>query len=290
MNLDDLRIFCAVAQHRSFSGGAKHLGLPAATVSRRIVALEKDLASTLLHRHTRSVQLSDMGLDLFKQAAPLIEELGSIEQQAHSRQQDVGGRLRLQIPLELFGDEILTCLLGFQQVYPAIQLECQHYVGANHHPPEEFDLTLIAFELNLPSSSWIALPLLSLSQGIFAAPSLVQQDKITLSKLTELNLIARCHEQLWHFRHGSHVESLSIDSHFRVDSLALQIQAAINGVGAIKAPNNAVAQAVRAKKLRRLPTELPPVALSVALYYRSRAQPQRVKVFMDYLQRFLANA
>jgi hypothetical protein len=53
MHWDDARIFLAVAREGSFSSAAKPLGVQHSTVSRRIHALEKQLASPLLERHNR---------------------------------------------------------------------------------------------------------------------------------------------------------------------------------------------------------------------------------------------
>jgi len=287
MNLEDLRVFCAVAQHQSFSAAASLIRIPAATVSRRIAALEQSLGSKLLHRTTRSVQLSDTGLALLQRAAPLLEEFTALEQDTLTRQNQARGTLRLQIPLELFADDLLNCLHGFQQSYPEIDLVCAQYLGSNHRPPEDFDLTLICYEVGLPDSDWIATPLVSLAQGIYGSPQLALQQTLAPGALADLPLIARCDQTLWHFRYQNVIESVKIKSRLRLDSLTAQIQAASKGLGLIKAPKGAVEKLVQESQLLPVATTLPPVALSVSLYYRGRVQPLRVKVFMDYLQQYL---
>jgi DNA-binding transcriptional LysR family regulator len=289
MHLDDLRIFCAVAKAGSFTVAASILNMPVATVSRRVNALEASLKTTLLHRTTRAVQLTESGNTLMQRAAPLLEEFENLKLEALSNQQAPRGILRLQIPQDLFASNWIECLQGFMQRYPEISVECYEYLGWNHKPPEEFDLTLLCYELDLPSSNWIARSLLSLTQGIFAHKKFAPKDSIAPESLKQYPLISRSNESVWHFRHAAQIESIAVNSKLTLSSLSQQIQAAQNGMGLIKAPLSAVNDAIRSATLVPIATTLLPVALNVSLYYRSRVQPARVSVFMDYLQRYIAN-
>ncbi len=290
MNLDDLRVFCAVAQQRSFIAASKQLAIPAATVSRRISALEHSLGHPLIHRSTRSVDLSEQGKTLLARAEPLIEEFESLKQETWAEQQQTQGKLRIQIPQELFADNFIECLKGFMADYPLVDVHCRQYLGWSHQAPESFDLTLICYEMSLPDSDWISLPLLSLNQGLFAAPEIANSLKQPLSPeyLPEQKCISRCDESQWFFRHADQLKAINVNSRIKLDSLSQQIKAATQGMGIIKAPLSAVNEQVQNKSLIAIESTDKPVALSVSLYYRSRIQPRRVKVFMDYLQRYLA--
>ena len=285
MGLDDVRIFCAVAATGGFSTAAARLEMPVATVSRRVSMLEQSLGHTLLHRNTRSLELTDFGKNLFTGAAPLLEEFELLTRETLSRQTQPKGTLRIQVPQELFADNLIDCLGGFMASYPDIDVHCRQYLGWKHYSPEDFDLTLICYELDLPASDWIAIPLLSLSQGVFASRELQVEQPLTPAAMANYPIISRYGESRWHFRYGTQFESVAIVSRLQLDSLALQIEAAQQGLGLIKAPLNAVSDST----LVQLQTSLPLAALSVSLYYRSRIQPARVRVFMDYLQRYLAS-
>jgi hypothetical protein len=56
--LDAMQIFVRVAELSSFTAAAESLGLPKATVSLAVQQLENLLGTRLLHRTTRSVQLT----------------------------------------------------------------------------------------------------------------------------------------------------------------------------------------------------------------------------------------
>ena len=61
MQWDDARIFLAVAREGSFSNAAKRLGVQHSTISRRISALEKKLATSLVERKASGYVLTEAG-------------------------------------------------------------------------------------------------------------------------------------------------------------------------------------------------------------------------------------
>jgi molybdenum-dependent DNA-binding transcriptional regulator ModE len=56
--LDTIQVFLKVAELESFSGAARQLGLPNATVSAAVRQLEQQLGTRLLQRTTRRVQMT----------------------------------------------------------------------------------------------------------------------------------------------------------------------------------------------------------------------------------------
>lgn len=61
MELEQLRIFLAVAEARSFSGAARRLFVSHSTTSRTVAALEEELGVRLLERDRHSVSLTPAG-------------------------------------------------------------------------------------------------------------------------------------------------------------------------------------------------------------------------------------
>ncbi len=72
-----LTAFAAVAEHRSFTKAAAHLGISALSVSGAVRSLEEDFGVRLLNRTTRRVALTDAGeqlLDLLNPAFANIDK------------------------------------------------------------------------------------------------------------------------------------------------------------------------------------------------------------------------
>ena len=81
MELEQLRIFAAVAKYKSFSEAARRLYISHSTTSRAVSALEKELDVRLVERDNRVIDLTAAGKVLAEEAARLLE----LEQAAAER-------------------------------------------------------------------------------------------------------------------------------------------------------------------------------------------------------------
>jgi len=77
MNTDwnDLRLFLAVARHKGLSGAARQTGTSAATLGRRMQALEQATGLEIFHRHARGYDLTEQGDALFAKLSQLDAEI-----------------------------------------------------------------------------------------------------------------------------------------------------------------------------------------------------------------------
>ena len=73
MELEQLRIFVAVAEHGSYSAAAKDLFVSHSTTSRAVSALENELGVTLFERDNRITCLTKAGESLLRDARELLE-------------------------------------------------------------------------------------------------------------------------------------------------------------------------------------------------------------------------
>lgn len=72
MELEQLRIFAAVAEARSFSAAARALFVSHSTTSRAVSSLERELGVELLDRQGRVVRPTPAGEELLKRAEILL--------------------------------------------------------------------------------------------------------------------------------------------------------------------------------------------------------------------------
>ena len=79
MELEQLRIFLAVAEHRSFSAAARALFVSHSTTSRAVAALERELGAALLLREGRTVRLTREGEILQAEAKRLLEQVEELK-------------------------------------------------------------------------------------------------------------------------------------------------------------------------------------------------------------------
>ena len=72
MELEQLRIFAAVAEARSFSAAARALFVSHSTTSRAVSSLERELGVELLDRQGRVVRPTPAGEELLRRAEILL--------------------------------------------------------------------------------------------------------------------------------------------------------------------------------------------------------------------------
>ena len=78
MELEQLRIFTAVADCGGFSAAARRLYISHSTTSRAVAALEEELGVKLLERGSHCVRLTPAGELLLREAKSLLEAADTI--------------------------------------------------------------------------------------------------------------------------------------------------------------------------------------------------------------------
>jgi DNA-binding transcriptional LysR family regulator len=122
IQLPQLRSFCVAATEENFAAAARILGLSAATVWEQVRALERKLATSLLRRRGREVELTAEGRLLLELIQPHVSGLDSLEQLFATR------RSYLPQPLAVAAtDYSLACELPkpiqeFSATHPSVQL------------------------------------------------------------------------------------------------------------------------------------------------------------------------
>ncbi len=75
MELRQLRYFCKVAEHRSFTAAAEVLNVSQPTLGVQIKKLEEELGLQLFRRHSRGVELTEAGSIYFSQIQDVLRRL-----------------------------------------------------------------------------------------------------------------------------------------------------------------------------------------------------------------------
>ncbi|MGH6696080.1 LysR family transcriptional regulator [Sphingopyxis sp.] len=97
-----LEMFVAVASEGGFAAAARKLGSSPPAVTRGIAALEARLGTSLFHRSTRAVALTDAGAAFLDQARRILAELAGAERELRGAEAEPRGQLHLTAPV-MFG-------------------------------------------------------------------------------------------------------------------------------------------------------------------------------------------
>lgn len=97
-----IEMFVAVAGEGGFAAAARKLGSSPPAVTRGIAALEARLGTTLFHRSTRAVALTDAGSAFLGEARRILADLAGAERDVRGAQAEPSGQLYLTAPA-MFG-------------------------------------------------------------------------------------------------------------------------------------------------------------------------------------------
>lgn len=125
LNSNELQVFLAAAEVRSFSGAARKLHLTQPAVSQQIQLLERRLGVELFERKGGRILLSEAGNELLPLARQMLNHALRIHESMAARRGVITGRLKIGCTTTP-GKYILPWLVGsFCQQYPQVHISVQ---------------------------------------------------------------------------------------------------------------------------------------------------------------------
>lgn len=195
--LENYRVFCKVAQHKSFSGAAQELFLSQPAVSQSVRQMEEQLGMQLFVRSSKKVELTPQGSILYEYASSALGLLESAEQQLSGLQTLGAGQLRLGAGDITARHLLLPALERFHQLYPKVHLSIFNRTSASSLELLHAGRIDAAF-VNLPiEDDRITVHWESLVQDIFVAGQRFAELKdkpLTARQLARLPLIMLEHK------------------------------------------------------------------------------------------------
>lgn len=125
-SVDRMHEFLAITDAGSISEAARFLGLPRATLSRRLAALEADLGTRLLIRRTTRLALTHAGEELRKRAARIVADSDEAWDAVRRLDDRPRGLLRVSVTGPYFLDLFVQFLCDFPEVRIEVQSTPRH--------------------------------------------------------------------------------------------------------------------------------------------------------------------
>ena len=164
-----LRVFCSVAELKSFTAAADRHDMSPTMASKHIRALESRLGTRLLNRTSRHVSMTETGALYFNQAKQTLEALDEVEAAVGNTTVVPRGTLRLAAPLWFDNRRFSAMLVEFGSLYPEVQFDIE-LTGRNVNLVEEgFDLLLRATVPSALDPGLIARPLVDMPFHLVAS-------------------------------------------------------------------------------------------------------------------------
>lgn len=286
--LSDMRAFQAVADTGGFTAAAAELRVSQSLVSRAVTRLERRLGTTLLHRSTRRVSLTDEGVTFLQGCRRVLEEIGEVERSVTSGESP-GGVLRISASV-LFGQDLIVPLLPeFMARYP--KLEVQLSLADRHVDLIEEKIDVAIRLGRLASSSLIAKKIGEQRRLIVASPAYLAQHgrPKTPDDLLDHNCLlwdeGHDHLNRWPFEVNGTMRHIKARGRLVVNNAQALLHLAVLGVGITRMSEYFARPLIRRGELVSLlevshRDEANPVH---ALYARTNIAKPRVRAFLDFL-------
>jgi len=121
--LETLIVFVRVAETKSFTEAGRTLGRPKASISNAVAELEERIGARLFTRTTRRVELTPDGALFYERCKDLLSDAEDVETLFQKTEQDLSGRIRIDVPSRMARYHIIPELPEFLAAHPGLQIE-----------------------------------------------------------------------------------------------------------------------------------------------------------------------
>jgi DNA-binding transcriptional LysR family regulator len=284
---ESMSILVAVVESGSLSAAARLLGMPLATVSRKVGELESHLKTRLLHRTTRQLSLTEAGASYVAACRRILEEVGEAERAATGEYTAPKGDLVVTAPVVFGRRHVVPIIAEFLAHYPEIDIRLVLADRVVHLMEEHVDAAVRIGEL--PDSALVATGVGTIRRVVCASPAYLAAHGAPVKPHDLTGHPCITFEGLesaraWTFRSGKSELTVPVHSRLVVNTAEAAIGAAILGVGPTRVLSYQVADAVRDDALRIVLDTFEPAPSPVSLVHTGQAPlPLKLRAFLDFV-------
>jgi DNA-binding transcriptional LysR family regulator len=280
-----MRVFVAVAREGSLSSAGRTLGLPVATVSRKLASLERHVGARLLSRTTRRTALTEAGRRYLDTCQRVVAEIEEADRSLTDEQQELHGVLAVTAPVAFGRLYVLPVVVEFLKAHPRLDVR----LALDDRNVEMIDAGIdVAVRIgSLPDSSLVATRAGSIRSLTCASPDylrergcparpedLASHDCITFSLLAS--------PERWSFPRGRGTRSVAVRSRLAVTTAEAAIDAAAAGLGVTRVLSYQAASAIAAGRLVPILERFEPAAVPVnVLHGEGRTPRAKLREFVE---------
>ncbi|MFS2179486.1 LysR family transcriptional regulator [Rhizobium pisi] len=288
--LEAMTILLAAVDTGSLSGASRQLGLPLATVSRRVSELEEHLKVRLLLRGSRKLTVTDAGRSYIASCRRLLDDIAEVERSAAGEYLTPRGELTISVSQIMGRVHVMPVVEEFLQAYPDIRMRVLLNDRRVDLVEDDVDVALRVGEL--ADSSMIALRVGYFRRMLCASPAYLEIHGLPKkpSDLASHRCVAYDRAIIpgtvgsnWEFGSGETLEIVPIAYRLLVNSVEAAASAAVAGAGLVRMPSYLASQFLEAGLLVMLLEEYEPPLDPVNLIYpNQRKLPLKLRAFLDF--------
>lgn len=235
-DLDALFIFGKVVECNGFSEASRRLGIPVSTLSRRVAELEDKLGARLLERSTRSIRITELGLEFFEYAQKTAEITGAVQSAISDRLVEVSGVVKVATPPSISDTILAPVITAFQAAYPKVRVQVLVTPLVNDQIDDSVDLALRVSSMQY--TTMVARTLLTYRHQLLASPSYIEKfgapshpDELRDHRLLAFSFWQP--ESRWQFKNATTGETVPFifKPYFAANDYAALLPSLLDGMG-----------------------------------------------------------
>lgn len=286
-------IFAKVAERGSFSRAAQELGLATATVSKAVTRLEERMQTTLLHRTTRQLSLTESGRQSLERATRILSDGNAVEAEMLEDAAIARGLIRIACTTAFGTTQLAPLLPQFLAQYPEVEFDLEITDRKVDLIAEAFDLVLTVGPV--ADSSLRISRLFSFRVPVVGAPALfdrlgMPQHPTDLLRYPAIVFTHIVGAEEWHFAHREHgAMTVHVDGPIHVNNGVAAVPLLLAELGLTALPEAYVWEELASGALVEVLPDWPVAPAPVHVVAPpGRARPARVRVLIEFLRRQFA--
>ncbi len=291
ISLPGLITFESVARHLNFSRAAAEMAITPTAISRTIRQLETSLGTRLFNRTTRSVGLTEAGLQLMATLAPALEQIRRSVQEVGDQSGLPQGQLRINASYVAYATLLEPRLGAFLGRFPGISLGVAVDNGLSDIVAGGFDAgirlghalhkDMIAVPIGPPQRLVVVgAPAYLQAHGTPEVPEDLLQHSCIRQRIGH-----RGQYLPWQFQDGGALATIDVQGRLVFSEMRCTLDAACAGLGLALVFEPFARPALHAGRVLQLLAHCSPAAESFHLYYPNRAQmPGKLRALIDFLR------
>lgn len=291
MNLQNVSLFLVITETRSLTQAAKRQNISAMAVSRRLASLEHELGVRLVQRTTRSVSLTQEGMEFLPYARALIDAETGAKSLFSPSTQGAAGLLRITAPSGFGRRNILPLVSELLADNPKLNIDLQLSEDVVDIVGRGIDVAIRIAPLK--DSTLIARKITDNPRVICASPAYLNSkdtprlvEDLTMHHCLRLSSVPQ-----WIFERDGEIIRVSVEGRFTSDNVEGVRELCVQGLGIAQLTRWDVRKEIQEGALVEIAlADAEPQALSIwAVLPSTRYLPLRVSAFIEKLKSSLTS-
>lgn len=287
VNLNLYRIFCKVAQSKSYSEAAEKLNLSVANISMQITNLENQLSLKLFNRESKGITLTEDGKELYDIVNKSISSFDFVEKLAKDKNDISSGSIKIACPSHFTSYFLMDKIEQAKKDFPELNITiiCEVDINKMIELLQNHEVDFAITDANIEKSNIEIEELLAI-ENIF-----VSKAPLTITDIKEIENL-NCILNLENTRTTKKLKetlqkyNVNIKADIISDATEVRVEAVKKNMGIAYVIKESVKKELKNKELYEveLPIELPKVNVNL-MYLKGELTKVDKKFIKDYLRK-----